>query len=156
MDGSDGVRPFAGSGPDHPAWARLEDQLAWYDRKSVASQQAFKRVKVAEVVLAGAIPVVAGLRWPSSAWVTAVLGAAVVVLAAVQQLYQWQTNWVLYRSTAEALKHEKYLFLSGAGPYARADRLPVLAERVEGLVSQEHAKWTQGREQGEQERHPTS
>ena len=39
------------------------------------------------MVLAAAIPVVAGLRWPT--WVTAVLGAAVVVLEAVQQLYQW-------------------------------------------------------------------
>ena len=36
-------------------------------------------------------------------------------------------------------------------------RLPTgLAERVEGLVSQEHAKWTQGREQAEHERHPAS
>jgi hypothetical protein len=80
----------------------------------------------------------------------------VVVLEGVQQLFQWQTNWVLYRSTAEALKHEKFLFLSCAGPYATADRLRVLAERVEGLVSQEHAKWTQGREQAEPERHPSS
>src|SRR4051794_4009520 len=154
MIGADGRGALTGSQPDHPAWTRLVDQLAWYDRKSVASQRAFKRLKVIEVVLAAAIPVVAGLRWPT--WVTAVLGAAVVVLEAVQQLYQWQTNWVLYRSTAEALKHEKFLFLSGAGPYARTDRLPVLAERVEGLVSQEHAKWTRGREQGEQERHPTT
>jgi hypothetical protein len=44
----------------------------------------------------------------------------VVVLEAVQQLFQ--INWVLYRSTAEALIHEKYLYLSGAGPYAGADR----------------------------------
>ena len=56
---------------------------------------------------------------------------------------------MLYRSTAEALKHEKYLFLSSAGPYAAADRLRLLAERVEDLVSQEHAKWTQGWEQAE-------
>ena len=87
---------------------------------------------------------------------TAVLAAVVVVLEGIQQLFQWQTNWVLYRSTAEALKHEKFLFLSCAGPYATADRLRVLAERVEGLVSQEHAKWTQGREQAEPERRPSS
>jgi hypothetical protein len=152
MDGADGVGPLASSALDHPAWVRLVDQLAWYDRKSVAAQRAFKRLKVIEVIIAAAVPVVAGVRWP--AWVTAILGAAVVVLEAVQQLYQWQTNWVLYRSTAEALKHEKYLSLSGAGPYATADRLRLLAERVEGLVSQEHAKWTQGREQAEPERRP--
>jgi hypothetical protein len=49
---------------------------------------------------------------------------------------------VLYRSTAEALKHEKFLFLSCAGPYATGDRQRVLAERLEGLISQEHARWT--------------
>lgn len=112
------------------------------------------RLKVVEIVVAAAIPVVAGMGGP--ALLTAALGAAVVVLEAVQQLYQWQTNWVLYRPTAEALKHEKYLFLSCAGPYASPDRLRVLAERVEGLVSQEHAKWTQGREQTEQPGRPTS
>jgi Protein of unknown function (DUF4231) len=63
---------------------------------------------------------------------------------------------VLYRSTAEALKHEKYLFLTDAGPYASADRLRVLAERIECLISQEHAKWTQGREQAEPQRRPPS
>ena len=63
----------------------------------------------------------------------------------VLQLNQWQTNWVMYRSTAEALKHEKYLHLAGAGPYSGANRDAVLAERVEGLVSQEHAKWTEAR-----------
>jgi hypothetical protein len=146
--------PRAGSGPDHPAWARLEDQLEWYGRKSGAAQRAFKWVKVAQLVIGAAVPVAAGAEWPKE--VTAALGAAVVVLEALQQLYQWQTNWVLYRSTAEALKHEKYLFLSSAGPYATGDRLRVLAERVEGLVSQEHAKWTQGREQAEPGRRPPS
>jgi hypothetical protein len=143
-----------GAGPDHPAWARLLDQLEWYDRKSSAAQRAFTRLKVVELVVAAAVPVVAAARGP--ALLTAALAAVVVVLEGVQHLYQWQTNWVLYRSTAEALKHEEYLFLSCAGPYSTADRLRVLAERVEGLVSQEHAKWTQGREQGEPEHRPTS
>ncbi|MDF2738882.1 MAG: hypothetical protein K0S88_248 [Actinomycetia bacterium] len=47
-----------------------------------------------------------------------------------------------YRSTAEALKHECYLYLAKAGLYVGEDRQSQLAERLEGLVSQEHAKWT--------------
>ena len=47
----------------------------------------------------------------------------------------------------EALRHEKYLYLAGAGPYADDDRERILAERLEGLVSQEHATWTEGRHQ---------
>lgn len=135
-----------------PAWDRLEDQLSWYDGKSVAAQRAYKRVKLSQLIIGAVVPVVAGLR--VSAAVTATLAAFVVVAEGAQQLYQWQTNWVLYRSTAEALKHEKYLYLAAAGPYHRAeDRHRVLAERLEGLISQEHATWTESRQH---EKHTSS
>ncbi len=133
-----------------PAWERLEDQLGWYDRKSMQAQSAYRRVKLVELVVAAGVPVVAALRSPAA--LTAGLAAVVVVLEGVQQLYQWQTNWVLYRSTAEALKHERSLYLAHAGPYADSARERVLAERVEGLVSQEHAKWTESRDRSEGDR----
>ena len=61
-----------------------------------------------------------------------------------QQLNQYQQNWTTYRSTCEALKHEKFLYLSKAGSYATAANPKVmLAERVESLVSQEQSKWMQ-------------
>ncbi|MDT7715118.1 MAG: hypothetical protein QOH09_1110 [Pseudonocardiales bacterium] len=138
---SDQLRQVAQDGGGGPAWDRLEDQLGWYDRKSVAAQQAYKRVKLSQLIVGAAVPVVAALQ--VSAAVTATLAAFVVVAEGAQQLYQWQTNWVLYRATAEALKHEKYLYLAAAGPYSAGDRHRVLAERLEGLVSQEHAKWTE-------------
>jgi hypothetical protein len=48
-----------------------------------------------------------------------------------------------YRSTGEAVKHERYLYLAAAGPGAGAtDRVGLLAERVEGLLVQENARWT--------------
>ncbi|MGH3787708.1 MAG: DUF4231 domain-containing protein [Pseudonocardiaceae bacterium] len=111
----------------------------------MAAQKAYKRVKLGQLVVGAAVPVFAGLQ--AAAAVTATLAALVVVAEGVQQLYQWQTNWLLYRSTAEALKHEKYLYLAAAGPYSTDDRHRVLAERLEGLVSQEHAKWTEARQQ---------
>ncbi|WP_419626541.1 DUF4231 domain-containing protein [Thiolapillus sp.] len=58
---------------------------------------------------------------------------------------QYSTLWVTYRATAERLKHEKYLFLSVAGPYkelTESERLIVLAERIEEHVSTEHANWS--------------
>ena len=66
----------------------------------------------------------------------------IVILEGLQQLFQFQQNWIAYRGTAEALKHEKYLYLVNAGDYARAERRDaLLAELLEGLVSQEHAAW---------------
>jgi hypothetical protein len=129
-----------------PAWARLEDQIAWYDRKSGHAQHWFKRLKVCQLVLAAAIPVAAGVSAP--AWLVGGAGALIVVLEGLQQLQQYQQNWTTYRSTCERLKHEKYLFAARAGPYARVeDPEARLAERVEGLVSQEHAAWASHREE---------
>jgi hypothetical protein len=135
-----------------PTWERLEDQIDWYDKKSGRSQTAYKRAKIVQLVVAAAVPVSAVLAPPEV--VTAGLGAVVLTLEAIQQLFQWQTTWVQYRSTAEALKHERFLYLAHAGPYVGADRHRVLAEQVEGLVSQEHAKWTQARHNVEVERSP--
>jgi hypothetical protein len=137
------VQP-AEDGEGSPTWDRLEDQLGWYDRKSMAAQRLYKRVKLSQLIIGAIVPVVAALRVHPA--VTASLAAFVVVAEGAQQLYQWQTNWVLYRSTAETLKHEKYLYLAAAGPYRTDDRNRVLAERLEGLVSQEHAKWAEGQQ----------
>ena len=133
-----------GSGPAGPAgyaWERLEDQLGWYERNSARQKSWFQRLKVVQIVVAAAIPVAAGAG--ASAWITGSLGALIVVLEGVQQLFQFQQNWVGYRATAEALKREKSYYLSRAGPYADVARPgTLLAERVEGLVSQEHSAWS--------------
>ncbi|HEX2052108.1 MAG TPA: DUF4231 domain-containing protein [Actinomycetota bacterium] len=122
-------------------WARLEDQLGWYDRKSSQNQTSYKRLKLAELAGAASLPLLVTLEIPSL-W-PGLVGAGVAVLAGVEHLFQFQSNWITYRSTAEALKHERYLYLAGAGPYDRPDRHKVLAEKLEGLISQEHAKWTE-------------
>src|SRR3954449_6658316 len=132
--------------PNSPAWERLESQIAWYDRKSGQNQRWFKRLKVMQIVTAAAIPVAAGASAP--AWLVGGAGALIVVLEGLQQLQQYQQNWTTYRSTCERLKHEKYLFLAKAGSYAtEGDPEVLLAERVESLVSQEHAAWAAHREE---------
>lgn len=136
-----------GSEPDS-GYPRLESQIAWYDTKSGSAQSWHKRGTVAKVLIAAAIPVCA--IWEASI-TSAVLGALIIVVEAVQQLNQWQHNWVTYRSTCEALRHEKYTYLGRVGPYDDVDderAKKVLVERVESLISTEHSKWV-GRLQNE-------
>lgn len=128
----------------HPAWLRLEDQLNWYDDKSLHNQKRYKQLKFAQIVLAMLIPVLAFLSTACARYATALFGIVIALLEAVQQMNQYSTLWVTYRATAERLKHEKYLFLSAAGPYRgllEPERLIQLAERVEEHVSTEHANW---------------
>jgi hypothetical protein len=128
-----------------PARQRLEDQIEWYDAKSRSNQRWFKLLKICQIVTAAAIPVAAAAsgvpKWPIGA-----AGALIVVLEGIQQLQQYQQNWVSYRSTCERLRHEKFLYASHAGPYTGGNPDARLAERVEGLVSQEHAAWAAHRE----------
>jgi hypothetical protein len=124
-----------------PVWKRLDDQIDWYDRGSRRSKRWYLRLKVVQIVTAASIPVLA-TAWPEKAWIGGGLGALIVVLEGLQQLFQHHSNWTQYRSTCEALRHEKYLWMAHAGPYARSQRPDaLLAERIEGLVSQEQAKW---------------
>jgi Protein of unknown function (DUF4231) len=151
MDSTLLVAPARPDGsPKHqesPAWQRLETQISWYDRKSAYNQRQFKAFKVSQIVVAALVPVLAAIAG-APRWTLGALGAIVVIVEGLQQLFQYQQNWITYRSTCEALKHEKFLYLCDAGPYAHTsskDRL--LAERIEGLVSQEHARWTSGQEE---------
>ena len=133
-----------------PALFRLEDQIAWYDNKSRRAQKAFKGLKIIQIVAAGAIPLITVFQFPYPERINAVLGLIILVVEGLQQLNQYQPNWINYRSTCEALRHEKFLYLAGAGPYGKAEQpLVLLAERIENLISQEHAKWLQTRREND-------
>jgi hypothetical protein len=130
--------------------SRLDGQIAYYEKKSGDSQRAYKQIKLTEIIAAALIPFLAALQVPSAnprfrplaAVVTALLGILITVLEGVLQLYQYHQIWITYRSTCEAMKHEKYTYLAKAGPYASAaDPHALLAERVEALGAQENTKW---------------
>src|SRR5215469_4493893 len=104
-----------------PIFGRLEDQIDWYDRKSRSAQRIFKRIKIVEIFAAAAIPFLAGLSYPHDKLVTGALGVIITILEGLLHLNQYQQNWSSYRSTCETLKHEKFVYLAHAGPYAHAD-----------------------------------
>jgi len=134
---------------DDPTMQRLDDQIEWYDQRSGRNQRLFKLLKIVVITAAALIPFLAAVV---PAWVTGALGLVIAIAEGIQQLNQYHANWISYRSTCEALKHEKFLYLGKAGPYSAArDPHALLAERIESLVSQEHAKWASGQQNIEKE-----
>src|SRR5713101_1827876 len=141
-------------GPEiDPIMERLEDQIGWYDRKSITNEQYFKRIKMLEIAAAATIPFLSAFTFSRMMWVTGGLGVLITVLEGMLHLNQYQQNWITYRSTCESLKHEKYTYLGRAAPYANVpDPHALLAERIESLVSQEHAKWASVQQQESKEK----
>ena len=133
--------PASNPAPD-PVMERLEDQIGWYDSKGRSNMRWYKRLKISEIAFAATIPFLAASHIPRAIIVTGILGVLVTLFEGMLQLNQYHENWIQYRSTCESLKHEKYLYLAKAGPYSAIENpRTLLAQRVEALVSQEHAKW---------------
>lgn len=138
---------------------RLDDQIAWYDRKSVSSQRWFKRLRITEFIAAATIPFLAAYlapELPATKVVIGVLGVVIAVITATLGLYQFQEHWIEYRTTCESLKKEKYLFLTSSEPYDDADeaaRLQLLVQRVETLISKENTNWAQYMMRQKEEKH---
>ena len=141
----------AGSLSPDPINERLEDQIRWYDQRSGSNMRWYKRLKISEIAAAAVIPLLAASSIPHAVMATGILGVMVTVFEGLLQLNQYHENWIRYRSTCESLKHEKYIYLANAGPYTSVEKpRALLAERVESLVSQEHAKWATVQQQDPQ------
>ena len=130
---------------------RLDDQIAYYEAKSGKCQRYYKRIKLFEIIAAALIPFLAALHVAENhptvritlAVVTAVLGVLITIFEGVLQLNQYQQIWITCRATAEAMQHEKFMYLAMAGAYASAaDPHALLAERIEAISSQENTRWT--------------
>ena len=112
-----------------PIMERLEDQIGWYDRKSMTNQRYFRRIKIIEIAAAALIPFLSTFSYSRMMLVTGGLGVVITVWEGMLQLNQYPQNWIAYRSTCESLNHEKYVYLGKAAPYENApDPHALLAE----------------------------
>lgn len=136
---------------------RLEDQLDWYDSKSLTNQRLFKRLRLAEIAAAATIPLLAGfisVDRPILPILVGILGSIVALIAGALGLYQFENRWIEYRTTSESLKKEKFLFLTESEPFSRApnENYKLLVQRVETLLSKENTSWAQTMETPSEER----
>jgi len=83
--------PISDKLKNHPAWHRLENKRKWYAEKSAFNQKRYKRLKLAQIVLAAAIPILALLPVPHTKFIVAIFGALIAMLESVQQLYQFHS-----------------------------------------------------------------
>jgi len=124
---------------------RLDDQINWYDTKSQFNKKWFVILKFLELIMATSIPFIVGFISYETMWlkfVAGFLGLLVAIVSGVQSIFKFHENWIQYRTTAETLKHEKYLYLTKTRPYDKEDAFNKLVERVESLISKEHSRWS--------------
>lgn len=121
--------------------ARLDSQICWYDVEASRNNLGDKLSKLVGIIAAALVPVVTVAS--ASPWLGAGLAAVAVIAQAMQELFQFQRNWITFAAAREALKRERYLYLARAGDYSsKSQSSPgLLAVRVERIISQETSTW---------------
>src|ERR1044071_9584896 len=110
---------------------RVANQIEWYDTKSGFNKRWFLRLKIAEIIVALLIPLLTGYITPENLdpkMVVGILGVVVAAAAGIITLCKFQENWIQYRTVAETLKHEKFLFATRSGPYKDGEAFALFVE----------------------------
>jgi len=125
---------------------RLDDQINWYDKKSIVSQKWFKGLRIAEIFLSGSITllIAIGLIMDDiTKIVIAFIGFSLAIIAGILALYNFQENWIEYRTTCESLRHHKFRFLTKSEPYDKENAFQNLVNNIEALISKENTNWVE-------------
>ncbi len=123
---------------------RLENEIAWYEKKSKRNKQYYYLLRVIELISAALIPFLINYLTGNTGLLKSAietLSILVLITTGMISIFQFRELWTEYRTNAESLKHEKYLYLSSSNPYDREDKFKLLVERVEKLISIEHSRW---------------
>ena len=144
---------------------RLDDQISWYGKKSALNKFRFRICQFIVIVASAVIPII-NLGIPLVATtankdapfyalgITAILGGIVTIVTALSTMDAYYQTWVLYRTTGETLKRERFLFINNAGDYSSFSgeaKNKLLVERIEGILSSENSKFLSLQQQAKQQ-----
>jgi len=124
---------------------RLDKQINWYEDKSAINKRQYQASQFLLLILAALITL-SPLFAKKSTYLlilVPIMGALIALITGVLRIYKYQENWTTYRTTAELLKYEKYMFMTKTKPYDGASAYNILVQRVEGLISNENTEWMQ-------------
>lgn len=122
---------------------RVDDQINWYSEKATENKSRFHNLQIIIIIIAAAIPVINVIDFAplETRIVSSIMGAVVVAIMGIIQLKKYHENWIMYRSTEEVLKKEKYKFENNAGEYSGLkddEKLKLLVENVESFISSQN------------------
>ena len=120
---------------------------AWYDRQAVRAKARFLRWRVASVIGAAVVPVLANLHlkatigtYPLETLLITLLSLGVVIAVSLESVFHYGDQWKNFRSAQTLLRRERLHFETRAGVYAdleEAAAFRLLVERVEAAMSAE-------------------
>lgn len=124
---------------------RLANQIDWYDKRSADEKRYYYWTHTSQIVFATLIPVFTGFitEYSFLIFIVAGLGGLIAMLEGVSSYKNFHQKWVQYRTMAQQLKKEQYLYEFGVAPYidSESQNLKRLVNRCELLLANESTTW---------------
>lgn len=122
---------------------RVENQINWYSKKATENKKRYHFSQIVIIIAAALIPIinVIDLATMEIRLFSSILGTIVIAITGIIQLKKYHENWIMYRSTEEALKKEKYTYENDAGAYSGLnddERHRLLVEKIESIISNQN------------------
>jgi len=125
---------------------RLWNRIFSFHKKGVNNRRSYHSSQ-AIIIIAGALITITNVLEIGSyeiRIVSSILGGIVIVFTSMQQLFKFQENWILFRTTEEALRREYHLYITKAGEYAdlpESELKPTIVEKVEALLLSQYSSF---------------
>lgn len=134
------------SGPASYKQERLQKQIDWHSKKARDNKLRFRIYQIITLIASTIIPIVnvTNIGDFQTRLISSIVAGIIAVSTALTQLEKYQENWILYRTSSELLKKEKYFFENNVGEYSNLDdtqKNKIMVERVESIVSAETSKY---------------
>ena len=118
---------------------RMWNRIISFHKKGIENRNNYHRSQAIIIIAAALIPIINVLEIGSYEVriASSILGGIVIGITSILGLKKYQENWILYRTTEEALRREFYLFKNNAGDYAELEgdeKKRRLVEKSEALL----------------------
>lgn len=122
---------------------RLDGQIKYYSDTASKNKSNFHRLQITIIIVSALIPVVNIIDFASFEirLISAILGAIIVGITGIIQLKKYHENWIVFRSTEEAMKKEKYTYENNAGEYSGLsdeEKDKRIVENIESIISNQN------------------
>lgn len=125
---------------------RLDDQIDWYSDRATENKRKFHGYQIIIIIASVLIPIINAIDFATleTRVISSILGGVIMGITSILQLKKHHENWIMYRSTEEALKKEKYTFENNAGAYSglkEDEKHALLVEKVESIISNQNVSF---------------
>lgn len=123
------------------AWSVATESYDWYQRAATRARRLYRLSEMVFLLVSAAIPAAAVLR-PGTATIPALLGAVLVVLSGVRNIFHGQENYVRFSRARESVNTEMRRYTAASEPYSDATtRDSALIDAVIRIEQQEMGQW---------------